>query len=715
MFKLLPLLAAVAVLQASQVRRADSLYLSGRVGQAETELLRLLEDGRHSRDAVLYRLVGLYHGTGREDDCLLLLDGLQDATGEVLIGWKVSVLHLAGRIDDALALVPHDNVLLRAWLLRHSGNAPPSGAMPAPADLAERAVRALECPAGRMTKGQVEQTVLDAAYLPSLAYRMIDELELSMGSEGPWWDSMAADLAAVHEGPKMQLLLARRDSHLAAGSEETWRGRLETDSRVSAMAALVLLERAPAARERSWMIMDLLVEGGRASIAESIAISSRDAHFETGVAMALLRNRGMNRDLLALCESVSPDMPDTLRARAALFRARAQRALQKPPSEYYGSYLDFARGFPWHPTASEAAYLAARYYDSAGSWPEAADAYLVCLRAGGYGGAIAYWRGGFCHYMCGRGAVGDSIWAEGIERYPFSAWCDEMLFWRARYAGRKGDRRLEETLLAETADRHPWEFYGLLAAERLGVGTPEFPMPEVHLTSDPVTAEALRMMSRGYGAMASEMLYGSAQSDEGRRAAALALMGQNRRSLELLRSLDTRLRRENLGILPDSLLRFYFPAPYREITELTVSGTHIPAELLIGLMRQESYFDRFARSWVGASGLIQLMPGTAGDIARWYGLPALSGADFFDPASSILYGSLYLGRQLSSFDGSTVLALAAYNAGPGNASRWNGSFPLEEEDPELFIERIPFVETRGYVKHVLANAWIYGRILHGRS
>ncbi|MBN2585917.1 MAG: lytic transglycosylase domain-containing protein, partial [Candidatus Fermentibacteraceae bacterium] len=454
-------------------------------------------------------------------------------------------------------------------------------------------------------------------------------------------------------------------------------------------------------------VSDVLADEGLPAMADSLARASGDQVFARGVSMAVLRESGMNAQLLALCDSLPSGMPDSLLARGALFRARAQRALQRPAGEYYGSYLDFALRYPWHATASEAAYLTGRFYDSERDWPRAADAYMAALRSGDFGEARAHWRGGFCHYMCGRGAVGDSIWAAGIEKYPCSAWCDEMLFWRARYAGRQGDPGREQSLLREAARRHPWEFYGILAAQRTGAEAEPFRMCSASLVSDPVSAEAVDMMSRGYGAMASQMLYTTGSCDEGLRGMVLALMGEYQRSLEVLRRLDYRLRNDNLGTLPDSLLRFYFPAPYRELTESTVSGLSVPVEVVTGLMRQESNFNRWARSWVGASGLIQLMPGTAGDIARWYDLPPLSGSDFFNPESSILYGSIYLARQYSAFSGSLVLTLSAYNAGPGNAARWMEEFPLDDSDPELFIEQIPLTETREYVKHVMGNAWIY--------
>ena len=696
----------------ASLQHADSFILSGLNEQAVSELLELLREDDVPRNVILYRIAGLYHGSGREDDCILLLDSIGQETGEDLNGWKVSLLDLSRRPDEALALVSPDNILLRSWLQRESGEMPVSGILPAPDCVAQRAVRAMICTDGRMSKGQMEQAVRDAALLGFLADEVIDELELTLKTEGPWWDGIALDLALVHESSRLDRLFAERDSHLSRGSAETWESRLDLGDEVSLTAALTLLRIDPDKWGRSWLITDILADEGYTVMADSIAAASHDNSFATGVSMVILRETARYEQLLELCDSIAPDMPDSLLARAALFRARALRALQRPPDEFYGSYLAYALMYAWDDKASEAAYLAARYFDSERNWPAAADAYMAALASGDFGAARAHWRGGFCHYMCGRGSTGDSIWVAGIEKYPYSAWCDEMLFWRARYANRIGDLGEENELLLETARRHPWEFYGLLAAERTGSEYLRIVLPGIRLLGNSVTAEAVDMMSRGYGTMASSMLYGTALCDKGTSSAALSLMGCHHSTLSLLRTLDFRLRSGNTGILPDSLLHFYFPAPYRELTESTVAGLDVPEAVVTGLMRQESYFSRWARSWVGASGLIQLMPGTAGDIARWYGLPVLSGSDFFVPEKSIQYGSLYLARQFSAFSGSSVLALAAYNAGPGNAAKWMEAFPLEEDDPELFIEQIPLTETRGYVKHVMANAWIYSELFN---
>ncbi len=713
MVKLLIMLLAVSTpLMSASLQHVDSLILSGLNELAVSELLELLREDDIPSDVILYRITGLFHGVGREDECILLLDSIQQESGEDLYGWKVSLLDMSRRSDEALTLVPSENILLRLWLQTESGETLSSGILPAPDCLAERAVRAMICADGRMSKGQMEQTVLDAALIGFLGDEVIDELEPILETGDSWWDIIALDLSSVYESNRLDKLLATRDLYLARGSAATWENRLSFNGDMQACAAIMLLRMDPDKWGRSWLITDILADEGYTVMADSIARTSGGTSFSTGVSMAILRATSQYGALLELCDSIAPDMPDSLRARTALFRARALRALQKPPEEYYGSYLSFAVAYPWHEKASEAAYLTARYFDSERNWPAAADAYMAALSAGDAGEARAHWRGGFCHYMCGRGSTGDSIWTAGIEKYPYSAWCDEMLFWRARYAGRIGDTGRENELLRETARNHQWEFYGLLAASRTGSGFLSIETAETLLLENAVTAEAVDMMSRGYGSMASSMLSGTGLCDAGTRSAALSLMGEYHSALSLLRTIDFQLRSENRGILPDSLLFFYFPAPYRELTESTLSEMDITADIVTGLMRQESYFSRWAKSWVGASGLIQLMPGTAGDIARWYGLPVLSGSDFFVPEKSIQYGSLYLARQYLNFSGSSVLALAAYNAGPGNAAKWMEAFPLEEDDPELFIEQIPMTETRGYVKHVMANAWIYSELFN---
>jgi len=123
-----------------------------------------------------------------------------------------------------------------------------------------------------------------------------------------------------------------------------------------------------------------------------------------------------------------------------------------------------------------------------------------------------------------------------------------------------------------------------------------------------------------------------------------------------------------------------------------------------GLMRQESRFVDVARSSVGASGLMQIMPATARWIAKQLGIKRFRVAEMHDPARNIQFGAYYLKHVQSTLDGSPVLATAAYNAGPGRAQRWRDTRPMEAA---IYIESIPFSETRDYVKKVMSNAMHY--------
>ena len=125
-------------------------------------------------------------------------------------------------------------------------------------------------------------------------------------------------------------------------------------------------------------------------------------------------------------------------------------------------------------------------------------------------------------------------------------------------------------------------------------------------------------------------------------------------------------------------------------------------------MRQESVFNPDALSSAGARGLMQIMPATAEELVAQLRLPALTLEQLHDPTVSITLGTQYLASLLQRYHGNMVLALAAYNAGPGRVSRWREQWPDLPMDE--FIEIIPIEETRFYVKYVLRNLMLYERL-----
>ncbi|MGN6121598.1 MAG: lytic transglycosylase domain-containing protein, partial [Sphingomonas oligoaromativorans] len=132
-----------------------------------------------------------------------------------------------------------------------------------------------------------------------------------------------------------------------------------------------------------------------------------------------------------------------------------------------------------------------------------------------------------------------------------------------------------------------------------------------------------------------------------------------------------------------------------------------------GIMRQESQFDREAVSRTGARGMMQLMPVTAREQSEKLGLPYDYMRLTSDPGYNMQLGTAYFGRIMDMFSGNYVLALAAYNAGPGNVRRWLATYGDPRSggvDPVDWIEAIPFSETRGYVQNVLENVVVYDTI-----
>lgn len=155
-------------------------------------------------------------------------------------------------------------------------------------------------------------------------------------------------------------------------------------------------------------------------------------------------------------------------------------------------------------------------------------------------------------------------------------------------------------------------------------------------------------------------------------------------------------------LMHDFSLRYL--APYRPIMRQHIEENGLEEAWVFGLMRQESRFVTTARSGVGATGLMQIMPATAHWIAKKLGLRDYRSKLLGQLDTNLLLGMYYMKNMLASLDGSPVLASAAYNAGPGRARRWRDSKPMEGA---IYVETIPFDETRDYVKKVMSNTMYY--------
>lgn len=277
-------------------------------------------------------------------------------------------------------------------------------------------------------------------------------------------------------------------------------------------------------------------------------------------------------------------------------------------------------------------------------------------------------------------------------------------FWRARALKETGREADAMPLLAALAGEH--HFHAQLAQEALGPSVGPAPV-SYKPTEDEVTAAAgtpglrralafYRLGLRYEGNL--EWIWTVRDMDDVRLLAAAELA---RREGWWERAINTA---EKTRTLTNMDLRY--PTPYENLLRTRAREFDVDEAWVYGVVRQESRFNASARSSVGASGLMQVMPATAKWIAGKLGIKGWQQGTETDPDVNVNFGTFYLKEMLVRLDGSPVLASAAYNAGPGRAQNWRGPVPLEGA---IYIDTIPFTETRDYVRKVMANTAQYAR------
>jgi soluble lytic murein transglycosylase len=162
-----------------------------------------------------------------------------------------------------------------------------------------------------------------------------------------------------------------------------------------------------------------------------------------------------------------------------------------------------------------------------------------------------------------------------------------------------------------------------------------------------------------------------------------------------------------------SYFHLAYPNAFPSTTHKAALEFDIEESVILAVMRQESAFRTTARSWASAQGLMQIIPRTGMRIAQALDVPDYDVRVLSDPSHNIRYGAWYLSELLTKFDQHIALAVGAYNAGPRAVARWVKQRPATASDE--FIEDVPYVETRRYIKRVMANIAMYRRLREGQS
>ncbi len=288
--------------------------------------------------------------------------------------------------------------------------------------------------------------------------------------------------------------------------------------------------------------------------------------------------------------------------------------------------------------------------------------------------------------------------------------CNEptWIYWLGRSLCALGVQEDGQRLLGQIAGEH--HFYGQLAAEELGM-----PLTIPPKAGPPTKAELAEATARG-GLKRALALYRLGLRNEATTEWMWTIRTMDDRSLlaaaELARRNGIWDRAINTAdktvALHDFTMRY--PAPYGDVLAEQSRVRKLDQPWVLGLVRQESRFIADAKSPAGATGLMQLLPSTARWVAGKIGMKGFHPSRVAQPRVNVALGTFYLRHVLGGFDGNPVLAAAAYNAGPGRARRWCDAKPLEGA---IYVETIPFEETRQYVKKVMANTVYYDALSGG--
>ncbi len=276
-------------------------------------------------------------------------------------------------------------------------------------------------------------------------------------------------------------------------------------------------------------------------------------------------------------------------------------------------------------------------------------------------------------------------------------------YWLARSYEQNGKRELATTLFTQLADDR--SFYGFMSAAKLD--------RKIRINHQPVeiTDEEIgKLESRDDFLMVSE-LRAIGRNEEAKRQWWYAVSKLETNEILVAAKLAERWQWNQEAIFTIARAEYWddmslrFPIKYTDQVKLNAQRQELDPAIVFGLIRRESAFKEDARSPVGARGLMQIMPKTGRQIARELKEKWNNEKSLFNPEINVKYGTFYYKKLLQEFDGHYALAAAAYNAGPHRVRRW---LPKQQAiAADIWIETIPFKETRAYVSAVLTYALIY--------
>ncbi|MBD3243052.1 MAG: transglycosylase SLT domain-containing protein [Chitinivibrionales bacterium] len=418
--------------------------------------------------------------------------------------------------------------------------------------------------------------------------------------------------------------------------------------------------------------------------------------------------------------------------------ARSYRGLgrQGKAAEWYDRHIKL---FPRHSQTQEIMWYRAWQREERGQFSTAMQLYRRIRRQHRYGSRAAesFLREGLLFYRQEQYDSALETWTALMDSYPQSSAATAASYWRAKSLLALGRAAEAREAFTTVVDFDPISYYAYRARDALHElgdtteylqydGVVDLEACRQWLDSiapeqaDPLTEQdslayrtgillAVSGLPRHAEYYLEPILLSNAANLalQFELAAVYAMCGYPTLSYRAARPLAWRIPQEHRAAMPLGVHAMLYPNAFSELIVQNASVNEVEPTLVSAVIRQESIFDPQIVSPVGAIGLMQIMPTTGEEIARDLGERFVADS-LYAAHVNIRYGSYYVKKLLDRFEGNIVLALAGYNGGPHNASRWYERNKDQEFD--LFIENIGYTETRGYVKRVLSNYWTYNRL-----
>ena len=413
-----------------------------------------------------------------------------------------------------------------------------------------------------------------------------------------------------------------------------------------------------------------------------------------------------------------------------LMRARAAWRNDRP-QEFLDGLAAIEKASPKSREALEAKVLRAKYYVTDEVDYDKSIANLrAAVDAGHLGGeGENLWNLGWTYVLAGKDDLALETFARYSKALPDGDWRTNSLFWTAKIHDRRGDAAARDAAARTILTTFPFSYYSyrsrelwphLASTEVPGAAAP-FPDVDAELASvaDERVSTIRALLDAGLRRDAVREVKLFAAANPSNRGVAFMLAdvyvraGEPFKANGVLQRTFRQYVRHGGSTVPSRFWEILFPLAWWDTIETEAERRKVDPYLIASIIRQESGFEASTVSNAGAVGLMQIMPGEASRIATAAGVELAGRDDLFDPKKNIAVGVAEYLQKLSVMNGNPILAIAAYNAGETAVGRWIAQRPIG--DPDLFVESIPYAETRSYVKAVSRNRFEYRRIYEGNT